>query len=52
MYSPKVREYHVQKLYKLKQVCKKPMTKLLAEALQKYLEEQEAINKNNQGGKR
>ena len=38
MYSPKLSEETVHKLWKLKQVCKKPMTKLAEELIQRGLE--------------
>ena len=38
MYSPKIKEDHVRQLYQLKQVEKKPMTRLVAEALDLYLQ--------------
>jgi len=37
MYSPKLKEEHVRALYKLKQIEKKPMTRLVEEALEVYL---------------
>ncbi|MBZ0184479.1 MAG: hypothetical protein K8F60_18615 [Melioribacteraceae bacterium] len=37
MYSPKLREDLVSALYRLKQVKKKPMTKLLNEAVEQYV---------------
>ena len=38
MYSPKLSEETVHRLWKLKQVCKKPMTKLAEELIQRGLE--------------
>ena len=38
MYSPKLSEETVHKLWKLKQICKKPMTKLAEELIQRGLE--------------
>ena len=38
MYSPKLSEETVHKLWELKQVCKKPMTKLAEELIQRGLE--------------
>mgnify|MGYP001611673217 CR=1 FL=1 len=40
MYSPKVSEEFIPELFKLKQQSGKPMTKLVDEAVRKYLEEQ------------
>ncbi|MBZ0183315.1 MAG: hypothetical protein K8F60_12735 [Melioribacteraceae bacterium] len=37
MYTPKLREDLVCALYRLKQVKKKPMTKLLNQAVEQYL---------------
>ena len=37
MYSPKLSEATVHKLWKLKQVCKRPMTKLAEELIQRGL---------------
>ena len=38
MYSPKLSEETVHKLWKLKQICKKPMTQLAEELIQRGLE--------------
>jgi hypothetical protein len=40
-YSPKVKEEYVRKLYLLKQHNKKPMTRMVNEAIKKYLEREE-----------
>ena len=37
MYSPKIKEEHVKALYQLKLIEKKPMTVLVFEAIQNYL---------------
>jgi predicted transcriptional regulator len=37
MYSPKISETHVHSLYKLKQIEKRPMTKLVNEAISEFL---------------
>lgn len=37
MYTPALKEEYVRKLYQLKLVEKKPMTKLLNEAVEQYL---------------
>ena len=37
MYSPKINEKFIPKLYKLKQITGKPMTTLVTEALEMYL---------------
>ena len=38
MYSPKIDEQLIPRLYKLKQITKKPMTKMVNEAITQYLE--------------
>ena len=38
MYSPKINEALIPELYKLKQITKKPMTKIVNEAITQYLE--------------
>ena len=48
MYSPKIKEDHVRKLYQLKQVEKRPMTKLVSEAIEQYLK----LKLSNKGGQR
>ena len=40
-YSPKVKEEFVRKLYLLKQQNKKPMTRMVNEAVEDYLEKNE-----------
>lgn len=40
-YSPKVKEEFVRKLYQLKQLNKKPMTRMVNEAVEDYLEKNE-----------
>ena len=37
MYSPKIKEELVRKLYQLKQLNKKPMTNMVNEAVTEYL---------------
>jgi len=46
MYSPKVKEELVRKLYQLKQVNKKPMTSMVNEAVTEYL-----IKRGNNNGR-
>ncbi|MGE5620988.1 MAG: hypothetical protein ACM3U0_00310 [archaeon] len=41
MYSPKIKEELVKRLYRLKQSKKKPLTKLVNEAIEKYLKKSE-----------
>ena len=38
MYSPKIDEKLIPELYKLKQITKKPMTKMVNEAIIQYLQ--------------
>jgi hypothetical protein len=38
MYSPKIREEYIPKLYHLGKRVKKPMTRLVDEAIRQYLE--------------
>lgn len=46
MYTPKIKEEYIYKLYQLKQVRKKPMTKLVNEAVRDYLHKNKSfINK-------
>ena len=45
MYSPKIKPELVKELYNLKQTKKKPMTKMVNEAVREYL-----IKNNNQRG--
>ena len=49
MYTPKIPEDLVRRLYRLKQQNRKPMTVLVAEAIEIYLNEQES--KISKGGK-
>lgn len=37
MYSPKIKEDYVRQLYLLKQIEKRPMTRLVNEAIAQYL---------------
>ena len=37
MYSPKIKEQHVRSLYQLKQIVKRPITRLANEAIEQYL---------------
>ena len=37
MYSPKINPQHVRALYRLKQIVKRPMTKLVNDAITEYL---------------
>lgn len=50
MYSPKIKEEQVRQLYQLKLLEKRPMTKLVTEALEQYLKlklpKMEVINEN------
>ena len=49
-YSPKINFDLVKKLYLLKQIEKKPMTKLVNEAVIQYLERRENGKKENNFG--
>ena len=49
-YSPKINFDLVKKLYLLKQIEKKPMTKLVNEAVTQYLERRENGKKENNFG--
>lgn len=49
MYSPKVREQQVRRLYLLKQTEKRPMTLLVSEAIEQYLLKKE--NRNERSNK-
>ena len=40
MYSPKIGEQHIPTLYRLGKRVKKPMTRLVEEAISQYLEKQ------------
>lgn len=40
MYTPKLKDENVRKLYQLKQRVRKPMTELINEAVEMYLMEQ------------
>jgi predicted transcriptional regulator len=42
MYSPKVADEHVRRLFRIRSALHRPMTQLVAEALEAYLTEQEA----------
>ncbi|MHB8335832.1 MAG: hypothetical protein ACYDEE_00245 [Ignavibacteriaceae bacterium] len=37
MYSPKIKENYVRQLYQLKKIEKRPMTRLVNEAIAQYL---------------
>lgn len=41
MYSPKIKEDHVRALYQLKQIEKTPMTRLVREAIEQYLQKKQ-----------
>jgi len=43
MYTPKIKEVYIHKLYQLKQVRKRPMTKLVNEAVREYLQKHQPI---------
>lgn len=43
MYSPKIDEKHIPALYELKQKTKRPMTRLVNEAIVQYLEKRAEI---------
>jgi len=47
MYSPKIKETLVRELYQLKVLHKKPMTKLVNEAIEEYLERRNNGNKKD-----
>ena len=42
MYSPKIPEHFIPRLYRAAQAQKRPMTRLVADAVQRYLDEHEA----------
>ena len=42
MYSPKVKDAHVRRLFRIRLALRCPMTQLVAEALEAYLTQQEA----------
>lgn len=44
MYSPKIKEQHIPALYHLGKHLKKPMTRLVDEAIRQYLENHAALN--------
>ena len=46
MYTPKLNELLVRELYQLKLRVKKPMTRLVDEAVREYLEKQKSEIKN------
>jgi len=46
MYSPKINEKHIPTLYHLGKKIKKPMTKLVNEAITQYLEREIGIQNN------
>jgi hypothetical protein len=45
MYSPKINEQHIPTLYRLGKHVKKPMTRLVDEAIRQYLENHTATDK-------
>lgn len=49
MYSPKIYEHNVIRLFHLKQSLKKPMTRIVNEIISKYLDQLEHFNQTNQG---
>lgn len=51
MYSPKIKEQHIPTLYHLGKKVKKPMTKLVDEAIAQYLE-REAVKESSLKGVR
>ena len=44
MYSPKINELHIPALYHLGKKLKKPMTRLVNEAIAQYLENHDTTN--------
>lgn len=46
MYSPKIKEELIPKLYQLKQLMRKPMTHIVNEAIVIYLNEKEINNES------
>lgn len=44
MYSPKIKEALIPRLYRLKQKTKKPMTQIVNEAVTEYLQKIEEIH--------
>jgi len=51
MYSPRISEALISRLYNLKKQLGKPMTQLVNEAISKYLEEQyEILNEKEKEG--
>ena len=51
MYQPLMSEENVRRLYRLKLVRKKPMTKLLDQILNDYFEHQQEQKASGEGGK-
>lgn len=45
MYSPSLKEKHIRRLYLLKLAVKKPMTVLVAEAVEQYLNQYQSLIK-------
>jgi hypothetical protein len=45
MYSPKINEQHIPTLYHLGKKLRKPMTRLVDEAIRQYLENHSTLNK-------
>jgi len=48
MYSPKIAEKLIPQLYRLKQTTKKPMTKMVNEAVIEYLEKRKEMKEDEQ----
>jgi hypothetical protein len=48
MYSPKIAERLIPQLYRLKQTTKKPMTKMVNEAVIEYLEKRKEMKEDEQ----
>lgn len=42
MYSPKVKDAHVRRLFRIRVALRRPMTQLVAEAVEAYLTQKEA----------
>lgn len=52
MYSPKINEQHIPVLYHLGKRVKKPMTRLVNEAISQYLEREASNTMSESGTKR
>ena len=48
MYSPKIAERLIPQLYRLKQTTKKPMTKMVNEAVIEYLQKRKEMKEDEQ----